>query len=86
MRWPKRRWGFVVRMSYPDGELMEEYAHPLRCWSRSGAQYKADEWMQVADDYGLGRLTSIEVKELPPPIDPYADRYWRDGTYIGPEI
>jgi hypothetical protein len=85
IRWPRRRWGFEVFLATPNG-YSDSDTSPARYWTRSGAERAAQQWIETGRHILPEAAFVSEIKQLPPPIDVYADKCWRGDTYIGPEV
>lgn len=85
MRWPRRRWGYVITCTEPGRDPLVDTA-TRRFWTRGGAATEAlDQWRAyVATVPQAG--WSVEVKQMPPVPNVYADKYWRGDIYVGPEV
>ena len=83
----RRRWGFTLLMTHPRAGVVQRDVWSTRYWTRAGAQYAADALLADGRSHpALRTVLSAEVSRLPPPIDYYADRFWRGDEYIGPDL
>lgn len=81
----RRKYGFTITLIFKcDGHVEKETPH-IRCWTKGWAQYYANRWLDTFYNEP-GWTASVEVKELPPVINYYADKYWNSNNdYIGPK-
>jgi hypothetical protein len=85
VRLPRKRWGVILSVRFPDGHEATVIS-PRRCWTRKGAASEAVGQLAECKRVRPDAAWTCAVKRLAPVPDLYADRYWRGDTYVGPEI